>query len=126
GRRGAGDGAVVGVGRYGGSKIGGERVCLSFAQRGLDVAIIRPKTFIGPERLGVFEILFDWVHNGRGIYMLGDGTNRYQLLAVEDLVEAVLPAAPPARAPGPAGHTRPPPFGARRPQLRPRVGPPPS
>ena len=55
--------------------------------------VIRPKTFIGPERLGVFEILFDWIREGRRIYVLGDGRNRYQLLAVEDLVEAVVRAA---------------------------------
>ena len=55
--------------------------------------IVRPKTFIGPERLGVFEILFDWIRDGRRIYTLGDGSNRYQLLAVEDLVEAIVLAA---------------------------------
>ena len=55
--------------------------------------ILRPKTFIGPERLGVFEILFDWIRDGRRIYTLGDGSNRYQLLAVEDLVEAILLSA---------------------------------
>ena len=87
------DAPLVGVGPYGESKIEAEGVCLEFAQRGLDVVIVRPKTFIGPERLGVFEILFDWVHDGRRIYMLGDGTNRYQLLAVEDLVDAVALAA---------------------------------
>jgi nucleoside-diphosphate-sugar epimerase len=38
----------------------------------------------------VFEILFDWIREGRRIPILGDGTNRYQLLAVEDLVEAVV------------------------------------
>src|SRR5207247_8168588 len=75
------------------SKIEAERVCREFAERGLEVTIVRPKTFIGPERLGVFEILFDWVHDGRRIYMLGDGSNRYQLLAVEDLVDAVVCAA---------------------------------
>jgi len=94
------DAPLVGVGPYGESKIEAERVCLEFAQRGLDVVIVRPKTFIGPERLGVFEILFDWVHDGRRIYILGDGTNRYQLLAVEDLVEAVVLAA---QADGAAG-----------------------
>jgi nucleoside-diphosphate-sugar epimerase len=94
------DAPLVGVGPYGESKIEAERVCREFAERGLDVVIIRPKTFIGPERLGVFEILFDWVHDGRRIYMLGDGSNRYQLLAVEDLVEAVVRAA---RADGVAG-----------------------
>src|SRR6059058_2013419 len=87
------DAPLVGVGPYGESKIEAERVCREFAGRGLEVVIIRPKTFIGPERLGVFEILFDWVHDGRRIYTLGDGSNRYQLLAVEDLVEAVVLAA---------------------------------
>jgi nucleoside-diphosphate-sugar epimerase len=87
------DSPLVGVGPYGESKIEAEGVCREFGDRGLEVVIIRPKTFIGPERLGVFEILFDWVHDGRRIYMLGDGDNRYQLLAVEDLVEAVVRAA---------------------------------
>ena len=87
------DAPLVGVGPYGESKIEAEGVCLEFVRRGLDAVIVRPKTFIGPERLGVFEILFDWVHDGRRIYMLGDGSNRYQLLAVDDLVEAVVRAA---------------------------------
>ena len=87
------DAPLVGVGPYGGSKIEAESVCREFARRGLDTVIVRPKTFIGPERLGVFEILFDWIHDGRRIYVLGDGSNRYQLLAVEDLVEAVVLAA---------------------------------
>jgi nucleoside-diphosphate-sugar epimerase len=84
---------LVGVGAYGDSKIEAERVCLEFARRGHEVVIVRPKTFIGPERLGVFEILFDWIHDGRRIYVLGDGNNRYQLLAVEDLVDVVVRAA---------------------------------
>jgi nucleoside-diphosphate-sugar epimerase len=87
------DAPLVGVGPYGESKIEAEHVCFEFARRGLDVVVIRPKTFIGPERLGVFEILFDWIHDGRRIYVLGDGSNRYQLLAVEDLVEAVTLAS---------------------------------
>ena len=62
--------------------------------------IVRPKTFVGPERLGVFEILFDWLLEGRRIYTLGAGDNRYQLLAVEDLVDAIVKAS---RAPDVAG-----------------------
>jgi nucleoside-diphosphate-sugar epimerase len=87
------DAPLHGVGHYGRSKIEAEDVCREFQRRGLPATIIRPKTFIGPERLGVFEILFDWIREGRRIYVLGDGTNRYQLLAVEDLVEAVVRAA---------------------------------
>jgi nucleoside-diphosphate-sugar epimerase len=84
---------LVGVGHYGRSKIAAEQVCQEFARRGLEVVVLRPKTFIGPERLGIFEILFDWIREARRIYMLGDGSNRYQLLDVEDLVEAILRAA---------------------------------
>jgi nucleoside-diphosphate-sugar epimerase len=79
-----------GVGAYGESKIASEE---RIRTSGLDWVIIRPKTFIGPERLGVFEILFDWIREGRRIYVLGDGSNRYQLLAVEDLVDAIVRAA---------------------------------
>ena len=79
-----------GVGHYGRSKIEAEDVLREFQRRGLAAVVIRPKTFIGPERLGVFEILFDWVREGRRIYVLGSGRNRYQLLAVEDLVEAIV------------------------------------
>ncbi len=81
---------LVGVGHYGESKIEAERVAQDFARRGLDIVVLRPKTFIGPERLGVFEILFDWIREGRRIYILGQGHNRYQLLAVEDLVDAIV------------------------------------
>src|SRR5919199_4769823 len=89
------DDPLVGVGWYGESKIDAETLCRVAA---VETTIIRPKTFIGPERLGVFEILFDWIREGRRIYILGDGTNRYQLLAVEDLVEAIVRAADVAEA----------------------------
>ncbi|HEY3017422.1 MAG TPA: NAD(P)-dependent oxidoreductase [Gaiellaceae bacterium] len=84
------DDPLVGVGWYGESKIDAEALCRVAA---VETTIVRPKTFIGPERLGVFEILFDWIREGRRIYILGKGHNRYQLLAVEDLVDAIIRAA---------------------------------
>jgi nucleoside-diphosphate-sugar epimerase len=83
------DDPLVGVGWYGESKIDAEGLCRVAA---VETTIVRPKTFIGPERLGVFEILFDWIREGRRIYTLGKGSNRYQLLAVEDLVDAIVRA----------------------------------
>jgi nucleoside-diphosphate-sugar epimerase len=83
------DDPLVGVGWYGESKIDAEALCRVAA---VETTIVRPKTFIGPERLGVFEILFDWIREGRRIYTLGKGHNRYQLLAVEDLVAAIVRA----------------------------------
>jgi nucleoside-diphosphate-sugar epimerase len=84
------DDPLVGVGWYGESKIDAEALCRVAA---VETTIVRPKTFIGLERLGVFEILFDWIREGRRIYILGQGHNRYQLLAVEDLVDAIVRAA---------------------------------
>ena len=84
------DDPLVGVGAYGESKIDAERLCRVAAA---ETVIVRPKTFVGAERLGVFEILFDWIREGRRIYILGQGRNRYQLLAVEDLVDAIVRAS---------------------------------
>ncbi len=85
------DDPLDGVGPYGKSKIAAEKICLSFQRRGFTVPIVRPKTFIGPGRLGVFQILFDWIERGKPIPVIGSGQNRYQLLDVDDLTGAVLP-----------------------------------
>ncbi len=53
------------------------------------VPILRPKSFIGPERLGVFALLYDWALTGHNFPMIGKGNNRYQLLDVEDLCGAI-------------------------------------
>lgn len=81
---------LIGVGSYGESKIEAEKICLEYREKGMCVPIIRPKTFIGTGRLGVFQILFDWIKSGKHIPIIGSGENRYQLLEVEDLVEAIL------------------------------------
>ena len=83
---------MIPVGPYGESKVLAEQVCASYRDR-LHVAVIRPKTFLGQGRLGVFEILFDWIHDGKRIPMIGKGHNKYQLLDVEDLIDAMLIAS---------------------------------
>lgn len=80
---------MVGVGPYGEAKIQAEQVCEDFRKQGMCVPIIRPKSFIGPERLGVFALFYDWAKDGKGFPMIGSGKNRYQLLDVEDLCEAI-------------------------------------
>ena len=80
---------IKGVGPYGESKIEAERICFEFRERGLCVPILRPKTFAGPMRLGVFQILCDWVQDGKNIPIIGSGNNKYQLLHIDDLVEAI-------------------------------------
>ncbi len=78
-----------GVGPYGKAKIKAEEVCLDYREKGMCVPIIRPKSFIGPERLGVFALFYDWAKDGHGFPMIGSGNNRYQLLDVEDLCDSI-------------------------------------
>jgi nucleoside-diphosphate-sugar epimerase len=87
------DDRLDGVGPYGIAKVKAEDVCLEFRKRGMCVPIIRPKSFVGPERLGVFALFYDWAKDGKGFPMLGSGKNRYQLLDVEDLCAAIYLAA---------------------------------
>lgn len=83
------DDTLIGVGPYGISKVKTEKVCEDFRKKGMCVTIIRPKSFIGPERLGVFALLYDWAKDGHHFPMIGSGNNRYQLLDVEDLCTAI-------------------------------------
>lgn len=73
--------------RYGRSKLRAEELWFALAPSPI---VLRPAAFIGPERLGVFGILFRWIREERRIYVLGNGSNRYQLLDVADLVSAVV------------------------------------
>ncbi|MBL8020031.1 MAG: NAD(P)-dependent oxidoreductase [Leptospirales bacterium] len=82
--------ARVGVGPYGEAKIEAEKICEEYRLRTkMCICVIRPKTFIGTGRLGVFQILFDWVESGVKIPVFGNGKNRYQLLDVRDLCDAI-------------------------------------
>ena len=81
---------VHGVGPYGEAKVEAEAVCESFREKGLCVPILRPKSFVGPERLGVFAIFYEWASQGKHFPMIGSGNNRYQLLDVDDLCQVIL------------------------------------
>ena len=83
------DDKLEGVGAYGEAKIAAEQECLTYRDNGMCVPIVRPKSFIGPERLGVFALLYDWAKDGKNFPMIGKGNNRYQLLDVEDLCDAI-------------------------------------
>lgn len=78
---------------YGQAKLAGERVAEQLIARGLDVSIVRPRTILGHGRLGIFQILFEWVRSGRPVYLLGSGHNRYQFVHADDLAEVCLLAA---------------------------------
>lgn len=66
-----------------------EGIVAAFSGRALSTAVVRPKTFIGPLRVGAFAMIFDLVRRGRPVPVLGTGRNRYQLLDVRDLADGI-------------------------------------
>lgn len=78
---------------YGRAKLEAERLAERAVEHGLDVAIIRPRTILGHGRLGIFQILYEWVRQGKPVYLLGSGANRYQFVHADDLADAALRAA---------------------------------
>jgi nucleoside-diphosphate-sugar epimerase len=78
---------------YGMAKLAGEEMCWRFADEGLDVSIIRPRTIMGHGRLGIMQILFDWIREGRNIPVFDGGNNRYQFVHADDLADACILAA---------------------------------
>lgn len=80
------------LGDYGKSKLAAEGKCTEYMDR-LDITILRPRLILGPGRLGLLTILFDWVSRGKKVYLIGSGRNRFQMVGVQDLVDACLLAA---------------------------------
>lgn len=77
------------VDAYGRAKAEAEELAERCRADGTCVTILRPKTFLGPGRLGLFAMLFEWADEGRGFPVLGSGSVRIQMLALHDLVGAV-------------------------------------
>lgn len=86
------------VDAYGRAKLEGEERVRRAAAAGLPCAIVRPRTLVGVERLGIFQILYEWIREGRRVYVIGDGHQRFQLLHVDDAVECLIRLADARRA----------------------------
>ncbi len=73
---------------YGRSKLEAEKILQQFP--GLDVVIIRSPTIIDAGRLGLLAILFEFIKDGKRVWVVGDGSNRYQFIYAQDLATACL------------------------------------
>jgi UDP-glucose 4-epimerase len=76
---------------YGRSKLAAEQVLAGFANH-LDVIILRCPTIIDSGRLGLLAILFEFIDDGKKVWVVGDGSNRYQFIYAQDLATACLQA----------------------------------
>lgn len=86
---------------YGRAKARAEELCWKAAADGLDVTIIRPRTIMGHGRLGLFEILFDWISAGDPVFVFGKGDGAFQFVHAADLASACILAA---ERPGPTSY----------------------
>jgi nucleoside-diphosphate-sugar epimerase len=75
---------------YGTAKKAGEDLAMTAGSEGMPVAIIRPRTIIGTGRLGIFQILFEWIRDGSNIYVIGSGNVLFQFIHVDDLAEVSI------------------------------------
>jgi nucleoside-diphosphate-sugar epimerase len=79
---------------YGQSKLAAEHVLCEYG-RDLEVVILRCPTIIDRGRLGLLAILFEFIQDGKAVWVVGDGGNRYQFIYAEDLVRACIAALQP-------------------------------
>ncbi|MEK7707203.1 MAG: NAD-dependent epimerase/dehydratase family protein [Verrucomicrobiota bacterium] len=76
---------------YGRAKLAGELAVREISETGkMPLIVIRPRTILGEGRLGVFQILFQWISENRKIYVIGDGQQKFQFVHAHDLMDAYM------------------------------------
>jgi UDP-glucose 4-epimerase len=76
---------------YGRSKLAAEDALAEY-RNALSVIILRCPTIIDSGRLGLLAILFEFIQDGKKVWVVGGGANRYQFIYAQDLATACLRA----------------------------------
>lgn len=76
---------------YGQSKWEGEKILQEYKDS-FDSIIFRCPTIIDAGRLGLLAILFEFIDEGRKVWVVGGGKNRYQFIFAQDLANAFIRA----------------------------------
>jgi nucleoside-diphosphate-sugar epimerase len=77
---------------YGRSKLQAEQELAAIVGRRPDfkVVTLRCPTIIDSGRLGLLAILFEFIEDGKKVWVVGDGSSRYQFIYAQDLATACL------------------------------------
>ncbi len=76
---------------YGQSKWEGEKILQEYKDS-FNSVIFRCPTIIDAGRLGLLAILFEFIDEGRKVWVVGGGKNRYQFIFAQDLANAFVKA----------------------------------
>jgi UDP-glucose 4-epimerase len=76
---------------YGRSKLAAEEILKEY-ESDLAVITIRCPTIIDSGRLGLLAILFEFIQDNKKVWVVGDGSNRYQFIYAQDLATACIQA----------------------------------
>ncbi len=77
---------------YGKSKVQAEKELSAFASS-MNIQMFRCPVVSGVGRLGLQAILFEFISENKNIYVVGDGSNKYQFIDVIDLSDALEKAS---------------------------------
>lgn len=77
---------------YGQSKWEAEKILQAYSNR-INAISIRCPTIVDEGRLGLLTILFEFIAEGRKVWVVGGGRNRYQFIYAQDLASACIAAA---------------------------------
>ncbi|QNI36731.1 NAD-dependent epimerase/dehydratase family protein [Edaphobacter albus] len=76
---------------YGRSKLAAEQALKPYETE-LNIITIRCPTIIDSGRLGLLAILFEFIDDGKKVWVVGTGGNRYQFIYAQDLATACIQA----------------------------------
>jgi nucleoside-diphosphate-sugar epimerase len=73
---------------YGISKLAGEQIAEELCKANdISLITIRPRATLGAGRMGIFQILFEWIRDNRNVYVIGSGDIRFQFIHAHDLMD---------------------------------------
>lgn len=77
-------------GYYGASKVLAEDLIAKARQQGINASIFRPRIIVGAGRYGILTKLFTLIAHSLPVPLIGDGSNCYQMISVQDCAQAII------------------------------------
>lgn len=77
-------------GYYGASKVQAEDLITKAREQGINASIFRPRIIVGAGRYGILTKLFALISHSLPVPLIGNGSNCYQMISVQDCAQAII------------------------------------